>query len=67
MDLKGFISSVTWRFAKTYPKWPHWYIVRENVDEASFLEFVKIIRKDGYEGKFYNNGEKTEIASLRSQ
>ena len=54
MDLKAFINGATWRFAKTMPEWPHWYIVRKNVDETSFLEFVRIIRKDGYKGKFYN-------------
>ena len=55
MDLKAFVAAQSWTFAKTYAKtWPHWYIVRKNVDEASFLEFVKIIRNNGYKGKFYN-------------
>ena len=55
MDVKSFVAAQSWRFAKTYAAtWPHWYIVRKNVDEASFLEFVGIIRKDGYKGKFYN-------------
>lgn len=53
MDLKAFVSSQSWRFAKTYPKWPHWYIVRNEDNKKSFLEFVKIIREEGYKGHFY--------------
>jgi len=36
-----------------YPKWPHEYIVRKNVDEKLFVQFVKFIRTNGYEGNFY--------------
>jgi len=33
-DLKKFIDSENWVFAKTYAStWPHHYIVRKNVDE----------------------------------
>lgn len=51
----GFIASVKWIFAKTYADtWPHEYIVRERVDEDSFVEMVLHIRQYGYEGRFYS-------------
>lgn len=53
-DLKEFISSVKWTYAKTYAEtWPREYIVRERVDEGLFLKLVHHIRTYGYEGKFY--------------
>ncbi|MBD3413290.1 MAG: hypothetical protein GF421_02530 [Candidatus Aminicenantes bacterium] len=54
-DLKEFIDSVDWIFAKTYAStWPHHYIVRENVDKNLFIKLVKHIREHGYEGRFYH-------------
>lgn len=35
------------------PKWPHEYIVREEVDENLFIDLVTHIRAYGYSGKFY--------------
>jgi hypothetical protein len=52
-ELREFIDSVRWTFAKTMPEWPHEYIVRERVDENSFVQFVLHIRANGYDGKFY--------------
>ena len=52
-DLDEFIQSSQWIFAKTMPKWPHEYIVRERVDEKLFVQLVKHIRSRGYEGNFY--------------
>jgi len=52
-NLVDFINSQNWIYAKTYPKWPHEYIVREKVDEKLFIEFVLFIRKNGYIGGFY--------------
>jgi len=38
-DLKKFIASVDWIFAKTYAStWPHHYIVRKNVNENLFAK-----------------------------
>ncbi len=28
-DLRRFVSEVKWTYAKTMPRWPHEYIVRE--------------------------------------
>ncbi|MFH1021768.1 MAG: hypothetical protein V1809_00090 [Planctomycetota bacterium] len=53
-DLRKFIESSTWTFAKTYaPTWPHEYIVRDRVDKDLFVQLVRHIRTYGYEGKFY--------------
>lgn len=53
-DLKRFVDSATWTFAKTYAEtWPHEYIVRDRVDEKLFLSLVRHIRENGYEGRFY--------------
>jgi len=52
-QIKDFIQSVTWTYAKTMPDWPHEYIVRYKVDKELFLEMVKHIREHGYLGSFY--------------
>jgi len=53
-NLKLFVGSQNWIFAKTYAKtWPHEYIVRDQVDEALFVELAEHIRSNGYVGKFY--------------
>lgn len=51
--LQDFIKSTHWTYAKTMPKWPHEYIVRERVDEKLFIDLVTHIRTYGYTGKFY--------------
>ncbi len=51
--LHEFIQSSQWIFAKTMPKWPHEYIVRERVDVNLFNKLVKHIRLFGYQGDFY--------------
>jgi len=52
--LSSFISNEKWTYAKTMPKWPHEYLVREKVDETLFVELAAFIRENGYEGRFYN-------------
>ena len=52
-DLRRFVKEETWTYAKTMPKWPHEYIVRERVDEEMFVKLVKHIRANGYPGRFY--------------
>jgi hypothetical protein len=54
IHLREFVEASTWTFAKTYAEtWPHEYIVRDQVDEALFVQTVHHIRTHGYEGKFY--------------
>jgi len=53
-NLMEFIESVRWTYAKTMPKYPHYYIVRDMVDEELFVRLVNQIRNYGYEGRFYS-------------
>jgi len=52
-ELVHFIENEKWTYAKTMPKWPHEYIVKDRVDKNKFLELVKFIRENGYLGHFY--------------
>jgi hypothetical protein len=52
-DLHVFVNTEKWTFARTMPKWPHEYLVRERVDEDLFVRLVCHIRSYGYEGRFY--------------
>ena len=52
--LRDFVDSETWTFAKTMPKWPHEYLVRDGVDVQLFEELVHHIRLRGREGRFYD-------------
>lgn len=53
-EIKVFVESVEWTFAKTMPKWPHEYIVRRNVSEEAFLTLVSFIRNHGFEAPYYD-------------
>jgi hypothetical protein len=47
-DPAAFIAKHKWTFAKTMPKWPHEYVVRQKVDDdESFNAFVMLIRRTG--------------------
>lgn len=53
-ELRNFIDRETWTYAKTMPKWPHEYLVRDRVsDEDLFVQLIEHIRTHGYEGTFY--------------
>lgn len=43
-----FVDALEWKFAKTMPKHPHSYILRERVDPKLFEDAVKFIRENGY-------------------
>lgn len=54
-DIKDFIRSVEWTFAKTYAKtWPHEYIVQEKVDNELFEQLASHIDEFGYVSEFYS-------------
>jgi hypothetical protein len=52
-DLRQFVTSERWTFAKTMPEWPHEYLVRGRVDAELFFRLVEHIRAHGYDGRFY--------------
>jgi hypothetical protein len=53
-ELRDFVDTAEWTFAKTMPEWPHEYIVRERIDENLFVRLVLHIRSNGFEGLFYD-------------
>jgi hypothetical protein len=53
-DLLHFINRESWTYAKTMPKWPHEYLVRDRVDEDLFVRLVLHIRANGSERRFYS-------------
>lgn len=55
--IEDFINRSKWTFAKTMPKIPHYYVVRDNLtteDKKIFDDFQEIILKRGYTAKFYS-------------
>ena len=52
-ELREFVDSETWTFAKTMPEWPHEYLVRDRVDEQLFEALVRHIFEYGGVGRFY--------------
>ena len=53
-EVREFVATETWVFAKTYAKtWPHEYLVRDRVDKDVFVQLVRHIRENGYQGCFY--------------
>jgi len=52
-ELREFVTSSKWIFAKTMPEWPHEYLVRDRVDRVLFESLVLHIRQHGFERRFY--------------
>jgi hypothetical protein len=53
LELRTFVDTERWTYAKTMPRWPHEYIVRDQVDATKFVALVRHIREHGYLGHFY--------------
>ena len=54
-DFLRFAGQAEWRFAKSIPNWPHFYIVEENLpDQAAFRRAKAFVRTSGYGGKFFD-------------
>ena len=54
-EVNEFISDNTWKFAKSMPKNPHSYIVRDTcTSEDKFLDFVVYIRAYGERRRFWS-------------
>lgn len=49
VPVETFIATVTWRFAKTMPQWPHWYVMKawNPGREAEFMELVRRVFEEG--------------------
>ena len=47
--LRAFVDREPWTYAKTMPRWPHEYLVRERVgDRELFVQLVEHIRTHGW-------------------
>lgn len=54
-DLRDFVESAPWRFAKTYAAtWPHEYVVRTPDNAPMILALARHIFAHGTEGRFYS-------------
>lgn len=53
--VKQLFESVEWKYARSMPKNPHWYIVRWDRPEMDelFIEVARYIRDNGYQSNFY--------------
>jgi hypothetical protein len=55
-DIRRFVESAPWRFAKTYAAtWPHEYVVMTNENEAAILSLAHHIAAYGVPGRFYSD------------
>lgn len=58
-EVRRFVDTTTWRFAKTYAAtWPHEYVVRTPENAAVILALVRHIFEHGIDGRFYSQVRK---------
>ena len=54
-DVRSFVESTEWRFAKTYAAtWPHAYVVRTPENAPMILALAQHIFAHGTDGRFYS-------------
>lgn len=63
-ELMATVERLVWRFAKTTPKNPHWYVVHKFGNDALFKEVNTLFLTEGYDMPYfgrtwrvYNYGE----------
>lgn len=49
---RAYINSMKWKFAKSMPQWPHWYVLREWGSAREFDFVSRLIKKFGYPDKW---------------
>jgi hypothetical protein len=49
---RAYINSMEWKFAKSMPQWPHWYVLREDGSAREFDFVNRLIKKFGYPDKW---------------
>ena len=58
-DVRRFVESATWKFAKTYAAtWPHEYVVRTSENASMVLALARHIFEHGVDGRFYSQVRK---------
>jgi len=54
-DIRNFVATTPWRFARTYAAtWPHEYVVRNATNAPMILALARHIFEHGVEGRFYS-------------
>lgn len=60
--VNDIVDKYRWRFAKTMPQWPHWYIIRKqkpsddklyHCDEDEFVWFAEHLNENGHLGSWF--------------
>jgi len=58
-ELRSFVESTSWRFAKTYAStWPHEYVVLTPENAQMLLALARHIFEHGTDGRFYSQVRK---------
>ena len=58
-DVRNFVDSTRWTFAKTYAAtWPHEYVVQNAENAPMILALARHIFEHGTEGRFYSQVRK---------
>jgi len=58
-DVRRFVESARWTFAKTYAAtWPHEYVVRTPENAAMLLRLARHVFEHGTDGRFYSQVRK---------
>ena len=61
---REYVTKVGWRFAKSVPNWPHFYIVEEELeDQLAYVAARAFIRDYGYDGNFFDMEGRLPISS----
>jgi hypothetical protein len=54
-EFQEYVTQAPWRFAKSVPNWPHFYIVEQELEDIEAFHFARsFIIEQGREGRFFN-------------
>jgi hypothetical protein len=64
-EIRAFIGSVEWRFAKTMPQWPHFYNVLDRNPEkkGGLFKLMNAIFNHGYQKEWPPPDERARLGS----
>jgi hypothetical protein len=51
-DPRAFIAQAPWRFAKSMPHLPHWYVRQGDVAEQDFKAFLTYMERHGFRARW---------------
>jgi len=49
---RAYIDSMDWRFGRSWPQWPHWYVVRKRSSAREFDFIASLIERFGYSDRW---------------